>query len=118
MTTIGVILAFIFLDGWLRIAVIGGLLIFEAIEISIWLRWRKRRSITGAETMVGERALAVTDCRPTGQVQLRGQIWSATCAQGASAGEKVVVTALRGLQLDVVPDDSSKLPEAERQPRR
>ena len=111
MTTIAVILAFIFLEGWLRIIVIGGLLTFEVIEISIWLRWRKRRSITGAETMVGERALVVTDCRPTGQVQLRGQIWSATCPQGASAGEKVVVSALRGLQLEVVPDDSANVPK-------
>ena len=107
MTTIGIILAVIFLDGWVRIAVIGGLLVFEVIEISIWLRWRKRRSITGAETMTGERGIAVTDCRPTGQVRLRGQLWSATCPQGVRSGEPVVVTAVRGVRLEVAPDVSA-----------
>jgi membrane protein implicated in regulation of membrane protease activity len=113
MTTIGLILAVIFLDGWLRIVVIGGLLVFEVIEISIWLRWRKRRSITGSGTMVGEEGLAVTDCRPSGQVKLRGQHWSATCPQGVSAGESVVVTAIRGLKLEVTPDVGAQLPSAE-----
>jgi len=117
VTTIGIILAVFFLDGWLRIIAIGALLVFEVIEISIWLRWRKRRSTTGAATMVGEKGVAVTDCRPKGQVRLRGQIWSATCAaQGVSAGETVVVTALRGLQLDVIPDASAKLPGAQPPP--
>ena len=114
MTTIGIILAVIFLDDWLRIVVIGGLLVFEVIEISIWLRWRKRRSITGSGTMVGETGLAVTDCRPSGQVKLRGQHWSATCPQGVSAGERVVVTAIWGLKLEVTPDVGAQLPNAER----
>jgi membrane protein implicated in regulation of membrane protease activity len=117
MTTIGIILAIVFLDGWLRIVVIGGLLIFEVIEISIWLRWRKRRSITGSGTMVGEKALAVTDCRPSGQVKLRGQHWSATCPQGVSAGDSVVVTAIRGLALEVSPDVPARLPDSGRPPQ-
>ena len=116
MTTIGIILAVIFLDGWPRVIAIGALLVFEVIEISIWLRWRKRRSTTGAATMVGEKGVAVTDCRPSGQVRLRGQLWSATCPQGVGAGETVVVTALRGLQLDVIPDASAKLPGAQPPP--
>jgi membrane protein implicated in regulation of membrane protease activity len=114
VTTIGIILAVIFLGGWLRIVVIGGLLVFEAIEISIWLRWRKRRSITGAATMIGERGLAVNDCRPSGQVRLRGQLWSATCPQGVGAGESVVVTAVRGLKLEVAPQVPARLPDAHR----
>jgi membrane protein implicated in regulation of membrane protease activity len=114
MTTIGIILAVIFLDGWLRIVVIGGLLVFELIEISIWLRWRKRRSITGSDTMVGEKGLAVTDCRPSGQVKLRGQIWSATCPQGVRAGDSVEVTAVRGLKLEVGPHSPVDLPEPQR----
>ena len=113
MTTVGIILAVIFLDGWWRIAAIGALLVFEVIEISIWLRWRKRRSITGAETMVGEKGLAVTDCRPVGQVRLKGQLWSATSPQGVSSGETIVVTAVRGVRLEVAPDVAEKLPDAQ-----
>ena len=111
MTTIGIILAVIFLSGWLRIVVIGGLLVFEVIEISIWLRWRRRRSITGSETMIGEKGLAVNDCRPSGQVRLRGQLWSATCPQGVGAGESVVVTAVSGLKLEVAPHVPANLPD-------
>ena len=117
MTTIGIILAVIFLSGWLRIVVIGGLLVFEVIEISIWLRWRKRRSITGADTMIGEKGIAVHDCRPSGQVRLRGQLWSATCPQGVGAGESVVVTAVRGLKLEVAPHVRAKLPDAQPPPQ-
>ena len=118
MTTVGIILAVIFLDGWWRIAAIGALLVFEVIEISIWLRWRKRRSITGAETMVGEKGLAVTDCRPVGQVRLKGQLWSATCPRGVGSGETVVVIAVRGVRLEVAPDIGAKLPDAQPPPQR
>ncbi|MGH2775331.1 MAG: NfeD family protein [Actinomycetota bacterium] len=114
MTTVGIILAVIFLDGWWRIAAIAGLLVFEVIEISIWLRWRKRRSTTGAETMVGERGVAVTDCRPVGQVRLRGQLWSATCPRGVGSGEPVVVAAVRGVRLEVEPDVGAKPTDAQR----
>jgi membrane protein implicated in regulation of membrane protease activity len=103
MTTIGIILTVIFLDGWLRVGVIVALLVFEAIEIWIWLRWRKKRSITGAETVVGEQALVITECRPSGQVKFRGQVWGATCPQGAGVGEVVVVTAVQGVKLEVEP---------------
>lgn len=102
MTTIGIILAVILLDGGFRVAAIVALLVFEAIEIFIWLRWRKRRSITGAETMVGERGLVVSDCRPSGQVKVRGQLWSARCLDGdAAVGESVIVMAVHGLKLEV-----------------
>jgi membrane-bound serine protease (ClpP class) len=117
VTTIGIILAVIFLDDWWRIGAIAALLVFEVIEISIWLRWRKRRSITGADTMIGEKGLAVNDCRPSGQVRLRGQLWSATCPQGVGAGETVVVTAVRGLKLEVAPHVHTKLPDAQPPPQ-
>jgi len=90
------------------------LLVFEVIEISIWLRWRKRRSITGAENIVGEKGLAVTDCRPTGQVRLKGQLWSASCPQGVSSGETVVVTAVRGVRLEVAPEVSAQRRDPQR----
>jgi membrane protein implicated in regulation of membrane protease activity len=109
MTTIGIILTIIFLDGWLRVAVIAALIVFEGIEIWIWLRWRKKRSITGAETVVGGQALVLTECRPSGQVKFRGQVWGATCPQGAGVGEAVVITAVRGVRLEVAPAASEHL---------
>jgi membrane protein implicated in regulation of membrane protease activity len=116
MTTIGIILAVVLLDGWVRVAVIGALIVFEGIEIWIWLRWRKKRSITGAETVVGEQALVVTDCRPSGQVKFRGQVWSATCPQGAGVGEMVVISAVHGVKLEVAPGARAHLTPEPPQP--
>ena len=101
MTTIGIILAVVLLSGWVRAAAIGVLIAFEALEIWLWLRWRKRRSITGSDTMIGETGRVARPCNPDGQVKVRGQLWSAHCEQGADAGDDIVVTAVRGLKLDV-----------------
>ena len=48
-------------------------------------RWRPR---TGAEALVGMEAEVAT-CRPRGQVRVHGELWEATCAEGADAGEIV-----------------------------
>ena len=102
MTTIGVILAVLLLDGIVRWVAIGVLLVFEAFEIAIWLRWRKRRSITGSESLLGMTGVVVSDCRPEGQVNVKGQLWNALCGEGAEAGDRVTITAVEGLKLTVV----------------
>ncbi|HWL65893.1 MAG TPA: NfeD family protein [Actinomycetota bacterium] len=100
---IGTVLALFFLDGWLRIAVIGGAVLIEVFEIFIWLRWRGVRSTTGAESLVGMSAEVVSECKPRGQVQVKGQIWTAECAAGAAVGDRVTVEAVNGLTLSVTP---------------
>ena len=78
------------------------LLVLGALEIGYW--WRKvkdRRLQTGAEAMIGRPAQVVADCRPEGQVSLEGALWRARCADGASAGETVVVRGRDGLLLTV-----------------
>ena len=101
MTTIGVILAWVLLDGVIRIIVIAALALFEAFEISLWLKWRKKRSITGAEAMVGERGVAVTDCRPIGQVRVRGQLWKAVAEEDVAANEPIEVVEVDGIRLRI-----------------
>jgi membrane-bound serine protease (ClpP class) len=103
VTIIGTILAIMFLDPPWRYVVIAGLLAFDALQISIWLRHRKRRPITGADTLVGVPGIAITDLRPEGQVKLRGQIFKAECVAGVDAGDEVVVTGIDGLRLEVAP---------------
>jgi membrane-bound serine protease (ClpP class) len=99
--TIGVALAFIYLDWPGRIAVIAILGGIEVFEIALWLRLRKMRSITGEEALVGAKGRAMTNCRPQGQVRLRGAIWTAHSKSGVAAGDEVVVTATQGLKLEV-----------------
>ena len=101
MSIIGAILAYFFLEGTLRIAVIGFLLLTDVVEIFIWLRWRNRRSITGAESMVGTSGVVVTECRPDGRVKVMGQIWKAHCPDGADHGDEIEVVAIEGLSLHV-----------------
>ena len=101
MSIIGAILAYFFLEGTLRIAVIGFLLLTDVVEIFIWLRWRNRRAITGAESMIGTAGVVVTDCHPEGRVKVMGQIWKAHCAEGADNGDRIEVIATEGLSLHV-----------------
>jgi membrane-bound serine protease (ClpP class) len=70
----------------------------EALEILLWLRLRGVRAMTGKEGMVGTKGRALTDCDPEGQVRVKGQIWKATCPDGARAGDDVIVTGMTGLR--------------------
>ena len=73
-----------------------------------WVAVRARRGkrLTGPEAMVGHVAVAMTPLAPTGQVEVRGEIWSARLASGAEpvpAGTDVKVQAVDGLVLTVAP---------------
>jgi membrane protein implicated in regulation of membrane protease activity len=73
-------------------------------EIFIWfLTVRKRHAKVGAQTLIGQQAVAIGDCRPKGQVRLRGEIWEARCEAGAAAGDTVVIRDRQGLTLIVEP---------------
>lgn len=66
-------------------------------------RWRPR---TGAEAMVGMEGEVVSSCRPRGQVRVHGELWEATCSEGADAGQTVRVEHVEGLILVVQPVES------------
>jgi membrane-bound serine protease (ClpP class) len=92
---------------WNLVVVLCGA-ILEVGEI-VWgrrlaRRWRPK---TGAETMVGQTAVVVVACRPSGQVRLHGELWEANCAAGADVGEAVRVTALDDLALVVEPTSAA-----------
>jgi membrane-bound serine protease (ClpP class) len=101
-TIIGVIVAFVFFDMPWTLVVLGAFLVFDIFEVWIWLRWRKRRSITGAEGIIGERGRAVTDVTTEGgQVRLRGQLWKARSGELIPAGTRVEVLTTNDLVLEV-----------------
>jgi membrane-bound serine protease (ClpP class) len=79
----------------------------EVGEIYVWRRFLRRYRIrVGAETLVGERAEAITPCDPEGQVRLRGEIWRARCSTPVPRGATVRVARLDGLTLEVEPAES------------
>jgi len=104
VTTLGIILALLFLEWPLKGIVIGVLALFEIVEISIFLKWRRTRAMTGSEGMIGAEGVAITDCTPEGQVKVRGRIWKAQCSEEVRAGEPIRVTAVEGLVLKVEHD--------------
>jgi len=85
--------------GWGIAAIVAGILI-ELSEAGFWIRFsRRRRPTVGAEALVGAEGVALTDCRPEGQVRVRGERWGATCPDGADAGDPIVVEGLADLRL-------------------
>jgi len=82
-------------------AIVAGIAI-ELGEAAFWIRVsRKLRPRVGAEALVGAEGVALSDCRPSGRVRVRGESWRALCQEGADAGEPVVVLAVADLTLEV-----------------
>jgi membrane-bound serine protease (ClpP class) len=85
------------------VAIIVGMTI-ELGEAAFWIRVsRRRQPAIGAEALVGAEGVAMTECRPEGQVRVRGERWRAVCPEGAVAGDPVVVEGVSGLTLQVRP---------------
>ncbi len=88
--------------GWTLVAIA---FVVEIGEVVYWVRWNKRRDVahTGGEALPGRTAIVVLDCRPDGQVKFDGELWQATCPEGADRDQKVVVESVDGLTLTVHP---------------
>lgn len=99
MLLLGAILLAIFVVPWpwgLVVVVAGGLL--DVAESVALMRWsRRRRAATGAEALVGQRAIVAT---PT-QVRIVGELWAARSDEVLVPGEEVVVRGVDGLTLFV-----------------
>jgi len=79
---------------------------FSAITVlllSLAIRARRNKAVTGVEAMVGEIGCAVTALGPEGKIFVHGEYWNAVSATPVPAGARVKVTAIAGLQLKVEP---------------
>src|SRR6266852_5766656 len=74
--------------------------------MSIALKARANKVVTGAQGLVGEIGIAQTPLSPRGKVFVHGEIWDATSTVGVAAGQTVVVQEVDGLQLLVAPSPS------------
>ena len=87
--------------GW-AMALIIGTGVFEVSQTAWWMRYTQRQTIqVGAETMIGKEVEVAEECRPDGRIRMQGELWRAHCPEGASRGDKVRVTGLEGLTLQV-----------------
>jgi membrane-bound serine protease (ClpP class) len=76
--------------------------------MTVALRARRNKVMTGAEGLIGEVAIAQTPLAPAGKVFVHGEIWDAVATANVPAGEKVVVHEVDGLQLKVDPVHESQ----------
>jgi membrane-bound serine protease (ClpP class) len=87
---------------------IGAGLGFGTITFGLaWIALRARRSkvLTGPQAMIGGTAIARTPLNPTGQVEIRGELWQASLRGKTSLaiGSPVYVRSVEGLVLIVEP---------------
>ncbi len=75
--------------------------IISAFLMSIAVRARRNKIVTGKQGLLGEIGTAETPLAPKGKVLIHGEIWDATASGDVAAGERVIVNAVDGLTLRV-----------------
>jgi len=86
---------------------------FSAITVfllSLAVRARRNKVVTGREGMIGETGAAVTELAPEGKVFVHGEYWDAVAATPVAAGARVTVTAIDRLKLTVEPEALEHVP--------
>jgi len=79
---------------------LGGI---TATIMSLAIRARRNKVVTGAQGLVGETGVAQTALAPTGKVFIHGELWDALSPAPIAAGQSIVVRKVDGLQLEVEP---------------
>lgn len=77
--------------------------IITAFLMSIAVRARRNKIVTGQQGLVGEIGIAQTPLSPSGKVFVHGELWDAVTSVEVRAGERVVVRQVDGLILRVDP---------------
>ena len=84
--------------------------LITSLLLTLVVRARANKVVTGPAGMLGEAGVAITELAPTGKVRVHGEYWDAIAPPGARVepGSKVRVTSVQGLQLAVKPDSSGE----------
>jgi membrane-bound serine protease (ClpP class) len=82
--------------------------LITAFLMSIAVRARRNKIVTGEQGLVGEVGIAQTTLAPSGKVFVHGELWDAISSVDIPAGERVVVRKVDGLILQVDPVPAAK----------
>ncbi len=77
--------------------------LITAFLMSIALRARRNKLVSGAQGLIGETGIAQTTLSPRGKIFVHGEIWDAVSSSDVSMGQSVVVRRVDGLLLQVEP---------------
>ena len=79
---------------------------FTAITVmllTLVVRARSGKVVTGSEGMIGQIGVTIEDLKPEGHVFVRGEYWNAVSPRPVPTGQRVRVTAVDHLKLTVEP---------------
>ena len=77
--------------------------LITAFLMSLALKARRNKVVTGMEGLVGETGVAQTALSPRGKIFVHGELWDAVSFSDVPAGQSVVVRKVDGLLLQVEP---------------
>jgi membrane-bound serine protease (ClpP class) len=86
--------------------------LITAFLMTIALRARRNKVVTGSQGMIGETGIAQTMLSPQGKVFVHGELWDAVSSHDIPIGQLVVVRQVDGLILQVDPLPVAQLPRA------
>jgi membrane-bound serine protease (ClpP class) len=86
--------------------------VITAFLMSIALKARRNKVVTGAQGLIGETGVAQTALSPRGKVFVHGEIWDAVSFSELAAGQSVIVRRINGLLLEVEPVSVKQSPLA------
>lgn len=75
--------------------------IITAFLMSIALRARRNKVITGIQGLIGEIGVAQTPLTPQGKVFVHGELWDAFASSPMPEGARIIVRSVNGLKLEV-----------------
>ncbi len=82
--------------------------IITAFLMSIAVRARRNKIVTGKQGLIGEIGIAQTALAPAGKVFVHGELWDAVSTIPIPAGEQIVIRQIDGLTLRVDPVAAAK----------
>lgn len=88
------------------IGIVGSTIVMGIVWLAV--RARARPVVSGMEEMIGATAEAAGDFADTGQVLVHGERWQAHSPRPVCRGERLRVTGVRGLTLNVEPIDTKE----------
>jgi membrane-bound serine protease (ClpP class) len=77
--------------------------LITAFLMTIAVKARRNKVVTGAQGLVGETGVAQTALSPQGKVFVHGELWDAVASTSLPVGQLVVVRQIDGLTLQVDP---------------
>jgi membrane-bound serine protease (ClpP class) len=92
---------------WAALSIAIPLGLITAFLMSIAIRARRSKVVTGEQGLIGEVGVVTSRLAPAGTVLLRGALWDAVAPASVEAGQAVVVRQVQNLVLQVEPAPQS-----------